>query len=108
MSVEVASSSLTFYPGRRTGGALLFVAALSAGLSLFVLNMAPDPEEPAWTGIAIGITLLVLAAGIALYAANELRRTITLTDEGIQDRDFRGARFIAFSGITGVLLMRHA
>src|SRR5207302_1800549 len=108
MSVEAATSNLTFYPGRRTGGALLLIAALSAGLSLFVLNMAPEPDEPAWTGVGIGVGLLILAVGIAIYAANEFRRTITLTETGIQDRDFRGTRLIPYVEVNRVLLTRHS
>src|ERR1041385_1603941 len=96
MSVEVASPNLTFRPGRRTGGALLFIAAMCAGLSILVLTMAPGPDEPAWTGLTIGIGLLLLALGIAVYSANQFRRTITLTEESIHDKDFLGTRLIPY------------
>src|SRR3989442_1169685 len=96
-----------FRPGRSTGGVVLFLAALSLCLAVFVFISPPNPDDPSWAANGLGYFLVFVGFCCMVYAANELVRRITLTEDSLVERDLRGTRVVPLSEIHGISLAHH-
>ena len=58
-----------------TGGVIAYRAAFIAPRAAVVITAAGISEQPNWWRIVLGLTLLVIGAGLAFFAARPRRRS---------------------------------
>lgn len=86
---------------------MLFLAALSFSLGVFVFASPPNPDDPPWAANGLGSFLVLLGFSCMGYAANELVRRIVLTGDSLVEKDLRGTRVVPLSEIRGISLAHH-